>query len=212
MATLVGLRTDYLNHYLGGRIDGSSQPWSNDQLDQFLIDAITRLWPDFGVLAYDELATDQATQFFDVPSSITGAKPYKISRIQIRQGAPGENGFVVDQATGWRPHPGDQFYVKTRIASNQTFGVYAFLAFTLANLEVGLEHAVSARAASLAFGGLTSSLVDWQRQQTLDTGRVVSYADAVGASAYWERQYQEATVRHPSRIAFAPRASNRSRG
>ena len=211
MATVEDLRTGYVNKYLGSRIDGSSKPWSNEELDRFIADAVIRLWPDFGLLVYDELETGETTQFFDVPASIVALAPYKISRVMIRQGAPGEGGIVTDQATGWRPHPGNQFYVKTRIRTGQTFGVYAFHAFVIGDLDVSLEPAICYRAASAAYGALGGGLVDWQRQQNLDSGRMVSYADAVGLSAYYERLYQESTVRHPSRIAFAPRSSNRSR-
>jgi hypothetical protein len=211
VATVAALRTDYVNQYLGGRVDGSTKPWSDDELDRFINDAVILLWPDFGLLVYDELQTVETTQFFDVPAAIVALAPYKISRVMIRQGAPGEGGIVTDQATGWRPHPGNQFYVKTRIRTGQTFGVYAFHAFSVADLDTSLEPAICYRAASAAYGALGGGLVDWQRQQNLDTGRMVSYADAVGLSAYWERRYQEATVRHPSRIAFAPRASSRSR-
>ena len=211
MATAELIRQTYLNAYLGGRVDGSARPWSDDELDRFILDAVIRLWPDFGLLVYDELETVETTQFFDVPAAIVALAPYKISRVMIRQGAPGEGGIVTDQATGWRPHPGNQFYVKTRIRTGQTFGVYAFHAFGITDLDISLEPAIGYRAASAAYGGLGGSLVDWQRQQNLDSGRMVSYSDAVGLSAYYERQYQESTVRHPSRIAFAPRSSNRSR-
>jgi hypothetical protein len=211
VSTVAALRTDYVNKYLGSRVDGSAKPWSDDEINRFITDAVTRLWPDFGLLVYDELETLESTQFFNVPAGIVAQAPYKISRVMIRQGAPGEGGIVTDQATAWRPHPGNQFYVKTRIRTGQTFGVYAFHAYSVSDLDVSLEPAIAMRAASSAYGALGGGLVDWQRQQNLDSGRMVSYADAVGLSAYWERQYQEATVRHPSRIAFAPRASSRSR-
>lgn len=210
MTTIAALRTTYLNGYVG-RSDGATQPWSDAECDRALGDSINRLWPDFGRLQYGEVASDEATQFFAVPASVVALAPYKISRIIIRQGAPGSGGLMIDQASGWRQDVDDQFFIRTRILGGQTFGVYAFVAFTVTTLDATLEASVSARAASFLYGNLVGKLVDFQRQQNLDTGRVVSYADAVGASAYWERQYQESTIRHPSRIAFAPRASNRSR-
>lgn len=211
MTTITALRTTYVNEYLGGRADASTKPWTTAQLDRFINDAIDRLWPDFGRLMYGEVASDELTQFYDVPAAIVAAEPYKISRIVLRDGAPASGGRVLDNASGWRQDVSDQFFINTRIRGGATLGIYAFVGFSVTDLPVSLESAIAMRAASFAFGAMTGSLVDWQRQQNLDSGRVVSYADAVGLSAYWERQYQEATVRHPSRIAFAPRASNRSR-
>jgi hypothetical protein len=78
------------------------------------------------------------------------------------------------------------------------------------DLPVDLEAAVAERAAALAYGSLAGVLVNSQRQQGLDSGRVVDYQTAVGLSAYYERRYMEAVIKYPAQVgASAPRAARR---
>jgi hypothetical protein len=76
-------------------------------------------------------------------------------------------------------------------------------------LPTRLEGIVALRAAARAYDALAGELLNSERQQNLDDGRVISYQDAAAQSAYFEARYQEAINRDPNLVRSAPRASSR---
>lgn len=183
-----------------------TQPWSDGQVTQAVTDALDQLWPDFGVLTFGEVGTD-GTQYLTVPAEFGSS--YRLSRILLKN----SQGIVADKATSYQLHINNQVFTKTRIAAGNTFSIYGFIPYANdgSNLPARLNSAIAMRAASFLYGMLAASLANSQRQQNLEQNRVISYQEALSLSAYYERRFQDATEREPTRVSYAPRASARNR-
>lgn len=205
MTTIASLRTTYLNTFLK-RTDGDPQPWTDSECNLLLSEAVGDLWPDVGGKATGIVATDSATDRYVIPGSIV-----HVTRIDVEN----SSAQYVDTVTKWRYFPDTDPPTKVIIAppllSGYNLRFYGFKPFadTGADLLARLEGVVVMLAASKAYGILGSQLVNSQRQQGLDSGRVVDYQTAVGLSAYWRREYEYAIRNDPSRVTNAPRASLR---
>jgi hypothetical protein len=204
MATIALLRTTYLNTYLHVA-DAAVKPWSSGERDRLLTDSLVKLWPRFGVLAYGDIATDSSKDIYNVPGALLDN--FRISRIDLLDGT----GAYVDRIRKWLQHDATRILIKPRIATGATLRVYAWVPFASdgSDLPVDLEETVAHRAASRAYGDLAAELLNSERQQNLDSGRIVSYADAVGFAAYHERLFIDGMADHPARVSFGPRASRR---
>lgn len=187
---------------------GSGRPWTDAEVLQAVTDTLDQLWPDFGILTYGEVDAT-GVQLVAVPTELSAnAVGYRVSRIVLKNSA----GNQAQSVTGWRPHPGGYVLIKT-LVSGGTFGFYGFIPYLndASNLPDRMKSAIAARAASFCWGLLSSELTNSEIQQTIDSGRVVTSQQALAQSAYYERRFQDATEREPTRVSYAPRASNRSR-
>ena len=207
MTTVTALRQTYVNGYLG-RTDGQTVPWSDAQVDQHIKDALTKLWPDVGPRVTGTVTANQASGIYRIPSSIK-----RISRI-VAEYISGGYTDVADTITNWRYETDTTVRINPRLPtltglSLRFYGWKAYLG-DATDLPTDLEAAVAERAAALAYGSLAGQLANSQRQQGLDSGRVVDYQTAVGMSAYYERRYQEAIEKYPAQVGpVAPRAARR---
>jgi hypothetical protein len=206
VTTVAAIRTTYVNGYLG-RTDASTIPWSDTQVDQHIKDALTKLWPDVGIRLTATVAADSATGIYTIPGSIK-----RISRIAI-ESTDGDTD-IVDTVTSWWYETATTVRVQPRILAGSGLALrfYGWGPFSslATDLPTDLEAAVGERAAALAYGSLAGTLVNSQRQQGLDSGRVVDYQTAVGLSAYYERRYMEAIIKYPAQVgAQAPRRARR---
>ena len=205
MTTIALLRTTYLNLYLK-RAEADPAPWTDTDCNQCLTDAMGDLWPDLGLKATGTVATSAATDRYTIPGGIV-----HVTRIDIE----GTDTSYLDTVTKWRYFPDADPPTKVIIAPKITTGYnlrfYGFKPFADAATDLlpRLENTVAALAASKAYGILASSLVNSQRQQGLDSGRVVDYQTAVGLSAYWRREYENAKAGDPALVTNGPRASLR---
>lgn len=201
MATITSLRQTYLNLYLA-RIDADTLPWTTATLDQFLTDAINALWPEHGIFTTGTVATDQTVMLYTNPGSIE-----RVSRIDLLDA----NLLVIDRVPNFRVHSATQVLIKPLLATGYTLRFYGWKPFatTAADLPVRLESVVAQLGASLAYGYLTAHLTNSQRQQNLDSGRVIDYQQAAALSAYWKARADEQLFSDPSRVNFAPRRASR---
>jgi hypothetical protein len=207
VTTVTLLRQTYVNGYLG-RTDGSTIPWSDTQIDRHISDAILKLWPDVGLRATGTVAALTTSGIYAIPASIQ-----RVERIVLEYVAGG-NTDVVDEVTDWRYETDTTVRVQPRIGTTTGLSLrfYGRKAYSplASDLPVDLEPAVSERATALAYGSLAGILANSQRQQSLDSGRVVDYQTAVGMSAYYERRYQDAIARRFDRVTTAaPRRARR---
>lgn len=204
MATLASL-VARVNTYVR-RTAGETQPWTDGQVTAAVTDALDQLWPDFGVLTYAEVAAD-GTQYVTIPGAF-GTR-YRLSRLLLKNG----QGIVADKATSYQAHPGGQVFTKTRAAQGSTYAIYGFTPYLAdgSNLPSNMDSAIAMRGASFLYGMLAAALANSQRQQNLEQNRVISYQEALALSAYYERRFQDATEREPTRVSYAPRASARNR-
>ena len=207
MTTVAALRQTYLNDILQ-RIDGSTIPWSDNQCNQAITNAMYDLWPNVGQFVYGDVATSSTSMLYTVPAALgTVEGEYAVSRIDVLDPA----GNYVDTARVWRRHTATQVVVKPLLSSGYTLRFYGWKRFAVtgSDLPIRLERAAAYKAASACYGMLTGRLINSQLQQGLDSGRVVDYPSAVGLSAYWEAQYRTVTVNDPSRISLSPRRAYR---
>jgi len=206
MTTVAAIRTTYVNGYLG-RADASTIPWSDTQVGQHITDALTKLWPDVGIRLTGTVTANSATGIYTIPASIK-----RVSRIVVES----TDGVadIVDTITDWWYETATTVRIKPRILAGSGLALrfYGWGPFSTVatDLPTDLEAAVGERAAALAYGSLAGVLVNSQRQQGLDSGRVVDYQTAVGLSAYYERRYMEAIIKYPAQVgAVAPRRARR---
>lgn len=205
MTTIATLRTTYLNTYLK-RTDGDVVPWTDGDCNQALSDAMGDLWPDLGLKATGTVATSSATDRYTIPGSIV-----HVTRIDIESLSTD----YLDTVTKWRyfpdADPPTKVIIAPKIITGYNLRFYGFKPFADAATDLlpRLENTVAALAASNAYGILAGQLVNSQRQQGLDSGRVVDYQTAVGLSAWWMRKYQDALRDDPARVTNAPRAALR---
>lgn len=206
--TTVAALAAIVNTYVQ-RTVGQTLPWTDAQVTQAVTDALDQLWPDFGVLTYGEVAAD-GSQYLTVPAAFTAnGVGYRLSRLLLKN----NQGIVADKATSYQKHIGNQVFTKTRVAAGNTYAVYGFIPYSNdgANLPINLSSAIAMRAASFLYGNLAATLANSQRQQNLEQSRVITYQEALALSAYYERRFQDATEREPTRVSYAPRASSRNR-
>ncbi len=103
---------------------------------------------------------------------------------------------ATNKVTRWRYYsdadPATKVVVDPLLSSSVTlrFTGYKPYSATGSDLPTDLEPVVAYRAAALCWGVLGGKLANSQRQQALDSGRVVDYQTAVGEAAYWEREYR----------------------
>jgi len=207
MATVADLRKIYVNGYVG-RADGSTIPWTDAQIDRHIVDALTKLWPRVGLRLTGVVAASSASGVYTIPASIK-----RVSRVVLEYVNGGATDLV-DTIANWRYETDLTVRVQPRIQTlaGLSLRFYGWGPFSVdaANLLTDLEAAVSERSAALAYGSLAGVLVNSQRQQGLDSGRVVDYQTAVGLSAYYERRYYDAIEAHPSQVTSgAPRKARR---
>ena len=207
MPTITSLRQTYLNTYLH-RTDGNAKPWTDAQCDQHLTDALSQSWANgLGLFVSGTVATNESSDRYTIPASIE-----LVSRVDIEQVAGGVTA-IVDTVRNWRRFSSTQILIRPRITTDSTLSlrVYGWKRFatTASDLVADLENVISMKAASLAYGALSAELANSQRQQNLDSGRVVDYQTAVGMSAYYMRLYRESIDSHPNRMSVAPRAASR---
>jgi hypothetical protein len=211
MATILSLRTTYLNTYLD-RNEGSTRPWTDAECSQFLTDALYATWPDMGHFTYAE-SPASGTQFIPVPATFTAALDYKLSRVILLDAPQAQGGTYTDDVKGYRKHSATTIVSKKVIPqAGQYVGFYGFIPIAAdgSTLPLRMESTISNLAASYAYGKLAAELLNSERQQNLDSGRVVDYASAAGFSSYWLRLYEARTVVEPLRLSYAPRASSRT--
>lgn len=206
MTTVATIRQTYLNNLLD-RIEGDTRPWTDAQAGQHITDALAQTWPDLGLRATGTVATTNATQVYTIPGSIG-----RISRISLERTTGGVT-QQVGLVTSWRYYSDTQVIIEPLFDTDTTLALrfFGYKPFDVAgsDLPTRLENVIAMKAAALAFGSLEGRLVNSQRQQSLDSGRVVDYQQAAGLSAYWERRYQQAVLLDPARISYAPRRASR---
>ncbi len=203
MTTIALLRQTYLNHYLQ-RTDADTVPWTDDDCDQMLADAIEKLWPTIGLRKEGTVASSSASGTYTLPTGIS-----RVTRIDVES----STGQVIDQITNfryrWDTDPPTKVVVRPWIVDGYTLRFYGWGPMAVGTLPTGHETTVAYLAASLAFGVLASDLANSQRQQALDSGRVVDYQTAVGLSAYWRREYLDNVDGCPERISGGIRRARR---
>lgn len=205
MATIASIRTGYLNGMLS-REDGSTDPFSDSTCNQMISQAIEELWPDFGVFFNDVAATDESDEFYVIPTGMV-----EISRIVLESAsAPARR---VSNVMNWRKAGSGQVVVDPLIATDSSLQLRFYGWKPYANdgsdLPDRLQSLVAMKAASLCYGTMAAGLSDYERQAALDSGKMVTYQDAVGLSAFWQRRYEDRARREPGQVTFAPVAATR---
>lgn len=207
--TIALIRTTHLNKFLGITADADTLPWTSAERDQYIVDALTQLWPDIGKRASGTVATNGGSDVYTVPTALQAGR---VSRIELEQSSGGVTSRI-DRVVKWRPYSDTEVRIAPSLST--TSGVllrfFGFTPFLIdgTDIPVRLEVIVAMRAAGLAYGVLGSQLVNSKRQQGLDQSRVVDYQTAVGLSAYWERRYFEQVSKDPTRTSYAPRSGRR---
>jgi hypothetical protein len=198
------IRSGYVDLHLH-RTAGGTRPWSDAELEAAIAEVIAKLWPRLGVYTHGDVDADQTTNLYTVPTEF--GTSWRISRIDLLD----STGLYRDRISNWRIHDSTQVIVKPLIANGATLRFYGWVPFAAdgSDLPDDLASMVGHRASSRAWTNLAGELLNSERQQNLASGRVVSYADAVGLAAAHERTYQDGTIDHPSRVSYAPRAANR---
>lgn len=202
------IRQNYLNKYLGITNDsGDTIPWPSADRDQYILQALLQTWPDVGKRATGTVATNQNADVYTIPAGIT-----RVSRIELEETAGGVTARI-DRAVDWQLYSDTQVRVSPLVATMSglvlRFFGWAPFATDASDIPARLEPAIAMRAASLAYGALSGQLVNYKRQQGLDSPRVVDYQTAVGESTYWERRYFEQIEKDPARLSYAPRRGRR---
>jgi hypothetical protein len=200
MATLASLRT-IANVYLA-RTNGDTLPWTDTDIDTLMGIALARLWPRIGKRASGTVATSSTTDTYTLPAGVT-----RVSRVELLN----TDGTVADRITNWRYISDTQVVISPMLASGYTLRFIGWAAYsaTGSDLPSNLEGVIAMRAAGLAYGELAGRLANSQRQQTLDSGRIVDYSTAVGLSAYWERRAVDELGADPQAVSYAPRYAHR---
>jgi hypothetical protein len=208
VTTVALLRQNYVNRHVG-RADGSTIPWSDTDIDGHITQALALLWPEFGKFAAGSVATSQNSDVYTIPSALTGGR---ISRIELEYASGGQS-TLADRISSWRYYSDTQVRIRPLLPTDATLSLrftgWVPFATNASDLPVRLEPAIAARAAGYAMGQLAGQLVNYQRQQGLDNGRVVDYPTAVGLAAYWERRYFEQIENDPVQTSYAPRRASR---
>ena len=201
MTTIASLRMKYANKYLA-RADADTLPWTASDIDLHLGDAIRQLWPVHGLFVSGDVATTSAGMEYTVPASIA-----RLSRIEILD----TSGYYRGAVTNWRTLTSGKVVIKPVLAGGYNLRFWGWKAFSqdAADLPVALEDVVSKLAAAQAYGQLAAHLTNTQRQQSLDSGRMVDHQQAIALSAYWQRVAESRLFNDPTRVALAPRMAQR---
>lgn len=213
MTTQANIRDTFLNTYLR-RAAASTVPWTDAQALQAVDDAMRALWADrLGLRVSATVATNQNSDLYTVPATFTGATDFQISRIDFESVSAGVTQHF-DRVTSWRLQDPTHIVVRPMLPTDGTLSlrIAGWVPFLVdaSTLPVRLEPVVAMKAAGLAYGQELGYQANAQTQQGLDNGRVVDYQTLVGASAYWERRYQDAIRGDPDQISLAPRRSRRN--
>lgn len=203
MATVAGLRTGHIEPYLhAGTLSATTRPWTSTEIDIYTTAVLQELWPDVGVYATGDVDTDQTTNEYTIPGSIQ-----RVLFIDILD----SDDLYVDRVSSWRPIPSDKVIIKPLLATGYTlrFTGYKPYAATGSDLPARLEQVVAFRSLARAYDALAGELLNSQRQQNLDSGRVITYGEAAQQAAYWEAKYQQSILRDPSLVRSGSRASRR---
>ena len=101
--------------------------------------------------------------------------------------------------------------IKPLLASGYTLRFTGWKPFAedASDLPARLSDAICHLAAAIGFGNMSGKLVNYQRQQAIDSARVVTYQEAVAMSAYWLRMYQDEVADDMNRVTSGPRAAHR---
>jgi hypothetical protein len=203
MTSVAALRTGHIEPYLhAGTLGASTRPWTSTEIDAYTGAVLAELWPDVGIYATGDVTSDSTVQEYTIPGSIQ-----RINFIDILD----SSGYYIDRVMSWRPLPSGKVLIKPRIVSNLTLRFTGFKPYSSAgtDLPIRLEQIVAWRSLGRAYKGLAGELINSERQQNLDTGRVISYQEAFQNGALFEEQYHTAILRDPSLVRSGPRASHR---
>lgn len=205
--TVATIRQNHLNRWLGVTADADTIPWTTTDRDAFIVDALIQTWPDVGKRAAGTVALSGSSDVYTLPAALTGGR---VSRVELESVSPAAK---IDRVVNWIPFSDTQIRVGPLLATDASaqMRVFGFVPFQTdaSDLPTRLEPIVAMRAAALAYGQLASQLVNYKRQQGLDSARVVDYQTAVGLSAYWERRYFEAIAKDQAGLSYAPRRARR---
>jgi hypothetical protein len=208
--TVATIRTGFLNGLLGLASDGEAIPWTANDRDGFIRNALSQAWPDLGLFVNATVAPSGASDVYTVPAIL---QPGLVSRVEVEYASGGASARV-DRVTKWRQYSPTEVRIAPPLATDAAatlrfFGYVPFAADDPLDLPARLEFPIAMRAAAIAYGQMGSQLVNYKRQQGLDSPRVVDYQTAVGLSAYWERRYFEQISKDTARVSIAPRSSRR---
>lgn len=211
MTTVALIRTTYLNGILGVNADADAVPWAQARRTQAITDAFTALWQDgSGKRAQGTVATSQASDVYTIPAIL---QPGRVSRIELERTAGGVTQRI-QRATHWEYYSDTQVRIEPLLPTDSSLSLRFFgwapWDVTGSDLPTRLEPAVAYKAAALLYGEEAAYLANSQRQQGLDSGRVVDYQTAVGMSAYWERRYRDLLDGDQSIRSYASRHAHRS--
>jgi len=201
--TVAALRTGHIEKFLhAGSLGATTRPWTTTEIDAYTVAVLEELWPDVGIYATGDVASDSTVQEYTIPGSIV-----RIAFIDILS----SEGYYQDRVMSWRPLPAGKVLIKPRIADGLTlrFTGYKAYAADATDITTRLEQIVAFRSVARAYDGLAGELINSERQQQLDSGRVISYQEASQQSAFFEAKYRETIMRDPSLVRSGPRASHR---
>lgn len=190
-----------------GRQAGDLAPWTDAEAEAAIVAALHKSWssrPRIGLPTSGDAASSSTSMEVTVPAAF--GTDFIISRIDVLD----SSGMYIDRVSNWR-HVGTKVVVKPLLVSGLTLRFTGFkaLAADASDLPTRLGEAICHLAASLAFGTLASKLGNFQRQQAIDSARVVTYQEAIGQSSYWLRMWQDDVADDPSRVVVSARAGYR---
>ncbi|RLB44766.1 MAG: hypothetical protein DRH30_00490 [Deltaproteobacteria bacterium] len=201
--TVALLRTGHIEKFLhAGTLTTSTRPWTLTEIDAYTSAVLAELWPDVGVYTTGDVTSDSTVMEYTIPGSIE-----RITIIDILDSSD----YYIDRVMSWRPLPSGKVLIKPRITDNLTlrFTGYKPYAADATDIPVRLEQIVAFRSLARAYDGLAGELINSERQQNLDSGRVISYQEAAQQATFYEGKYRDAIIRDPSLIRSGPRASHR---
>lgn len=203
MATVAELRAQ-ANIYLH-RVDSSTVPWTAAELDQLVADVLRKTWPKLGIWTFGDVDTSSTGQLYAVPAEFSDR--FQLSRIDVLDSTD----IYLDRVKNWRKHDDQTVLIKPLMRSGSTLRFYGWVPFEVngSDLPEDLEETIAHRVAARAYTNLAAELLNSERQQNLDSGRIVSYSDAIGFAAAHERLYEEGVAEHPNRVNIGPRRSTR---
>lgn len=209
MASIEQIRVGSLNGFLNRRVDTETLPWTVDECDQAIKQALLETWPTLGIFVSGTVATNQNSPYYVIPASIE-----IVSRIVLEQVSAGVTAKVAE-VPAWTPHVAGQVAIEPQLPTDTTLSLRFYgwkpYADDADDLPDRLMSLVAMKAASLAYGMLGAKLADSEDQMALDSGKVITQADAVGLSAYWQRRFEDVLRSTPNQLSRAPRAASRGR-
>ncbi len=203
MTTVALLRTAHIEPFLhAGTLTSTTRPWTLAEIDAYTSAVLAELWPRVGVYTTGDVSTDSTTQEYTIPGSIE-----RISFIDILDSSE----YYIDRVMSWRPLPSGKVLIKPRIRDNLTLRVTGYKPYNVtgSDLPVRLEQVAAWASLAKAYKGLAGELINSERQQNLDSGRVISYQEASQQSVMFQANYDEAIRVDPSLVRSGPRASHR---